>query len=514
MDIFKLARAALAALLLAATPMTAAFADDDAKPAADKGADKADKATDKAIGDLPPFPADKSVKQTMVLNGRTLTYTATVGSIAVRDPKGKKIGEVVFTSYVLDGPRPAARPVTFAFNGGPGAASVYLNLGAIGPKRVQFGAQGDSPSDPTGLVDNPGSWLDFTDLVFIDPIGTGYSRSLITGDDEKKAFFTLDGDISYLSRIVFDWLVKTDRMTSAKYVVGESYGGYRAPRIAHFLQTDLGVGPSGVVMVSPFLDAQSEQGINFGPMAWVSTLPSMAAANLERKGVALTSEAMAPIEAYARGEYVTDLLKGRADQAAIDRMVTHVSDLTGLDPAFVRRSGARIDSTAFLRELYRDQGKVGSWYDSNVTAYDPFPWSPTGQGGDPILNQIVAPTTTAMVDFVNRTVGWKVDARFNALSNDVGEKWEKGWWQTAEAVTDFRQAVAVDPKLKVLIVHGYDDLSCPYMVSKIVVDQMPLMGDPGRVQVKVYPGGHMFYSRPASQQALRRDVMALYGVGG
>ncbi|MDB5429782.1 MAG: Carboxypeptidase [Caulobacter sp.] len=507
LDIAKLAGAALAALMLVAAPLASAAPD-----AKDKDVPKVDvPKPDKAIGDLPPFPADKSVKQTMVLGGKMLSYTATVGSLPVRDDKGKKIGEVVYTAYHLDGGAPG-RPVTFAFNGGPGAASVYLNLGAIGPKRVQFGAQGDFPSDQTGLVDNPGTWLDFTDLVFIDPIGTGYSRSLISGEDEKKAFFTLDGDISYLSRIVFDWLVKNDRMASAKYVVGESYGGYRAPRIAHFLQTDLGVGPSGVVMVSPFLDAQSEQGGNFGPMAWVSTLPSMAAANLERHGQPLNAETMAPIEAYARGEYVTDLLKGRSDQAALDRMVTHVSALTGLDPAFVRRSGARIDSNAFLRELYRDQGKVGSWYDSNVTAFDPFPWSSDGQGGDPILNGIIAPTTTAMVDFVTHTVGWKVEARYNALSGDVGAKWEKGWWQTAEAVTDFRQAVAVDPKMKVLIVHGYDDLSCPYMVSKIVVDQMPLMGDPGRVQVKVYPGGHMFYSRPASQAALRHDVMVMYGV--
>jgi carboxypeptidase C (cathepsin A) len=508
-DIARTAGAALAAISLTTAPLAAYAADDKAsdKPSEAKAA------PDKAIGDLPPFPADKSVRQTMVLNGKTLSYTATVGSLPVRDAKGKKIGEVVYTAYHLDGGA-ANRPVTFAFNGGPGAASVYLNLGAIGPKRVQFGAQGDFLSDTTGLVDNPGTWLDFTDLVFIDPVGTGYSRSLISGDDEKKAFFTLDGDISYLSRIVFDWLVKNDRMSAPKYVVGESYGGYRAPRIAHFLQTDLGVGPSGVVMVSPFLDAQSEQGGNFGPMAWVSTLPSMAAANLERQGKPLNAETMKPIEDYARGEYVTDLLKGRSDQAAVDRMVGKVSALTGLDPVFVRRSGARIESRAFLRELYRDQGRVGSWYDSNVTAYDPFPWSPDGQGGDPILNQIIAPTTTAMVDFVNRTVGWKVEARYNALSDDVGNKWQEGWWQTAEAVTDFRQAVAVDPKMKVLIVHGYDDLSCPYMVSKIVVDQMPLMGEPGRVQVKVYPGGHMFYSRPASQAALRHDVMAMYGVGG
>lgn len=256
-----------------------------AAPAWAKAADKPPveakkEEADKAIGDLPPFPKDASVKQVTHVAGKTLNYTATVGSLPVRDDKGKKIAEVVFTAYTLDGPRDPSRPITFAFNGGPGAASVYLNLGAIGPKRIQFGAQGDSPSDPARLVDNPGTWLDFTDMVFIDPVGTGYSRSLTSEEETKKRFYAVKPDIAYLSRVVFDWLVKNDRLASPKFVVGESYGGFRAPRIAHYLQTDLGVGPSGVVMVSPFLDAQSEQGGNFSPMSWIGTLPSMAAAIL------------------------------------------------------------------------------------------------------------------------------------------------------------------------------------------------------------------------------------------
>src|SRR4051794_13109103 len=164
----KLMQAAVLAAVLALGAAPLAVAADD-PPKADAG--KADK--DKI--DLPPFPADASVKQVTHVAGKTLNYTATVGSIPVRDEKGKKIGEVVFTAYTLDGARDPNRPVTFAFNGGPGAASVYLNLGAIGPKRVQFGAQGDAPSDSALTVDNAGTWLDFTDLVFIDPVGTGYS---------------------------------------------------------------------------------------------------------------------------------------------------------------------------------------------------------------------------------------------------------------------------------------------------------------------------------------------------
>lgn len=185
--------AALAALLLALgfNPALAADTPRADGPASEKA--------DKTQVEPPALPADASVKQVTRVAGKTLNYTATVGTIPVRDDKGKKIAEVVFTAYTLDGPRDLNRPVTFAFNGGPGAASVYLNLGAIGPKRVQFGAQGDAPSDPAVLVDNPGSWMDFTDMVFIDPVGTGFSRSLIGPEESKKTFFTVKTDIQYLS---------------------------------------------------------------------------------------------------------------------------------------------------------------------------------------------------------------------------------------------------------------------------------------------------------------------------
>src|SRR5262249_16145061 len=155
--------------------------------------------------DLPALPADAHVAQSIQLGGRSLNYTVTVGALPVNNADGKKTGDVVVTAYTVDG---ANRAVTFALNGGPGAASVYLNFGAIGPKRVAFGDQGDSPSDPTMLNDNPGTWLDFTDLVFIDPIGTGFSRSLVSADDTKRDFYTTENDIQYLSRIIFDWLRK------------------------------------------------------------------------------------------------------------------------------------------------------------------------------------------------------------------------------------------------------------------------------------------------------------------
>ena len=494
-------QAAVLAVFLLAGSSSAVLAADNAKPPAAADA--------KGAGYHPPaFPDDAHVSQSIQVDGRTLKYTATVGSLPVRDAKGNVTGEVVFTAYTMPG---KDRPVTFALNGGPGAASVYLNLGAIGPKRINFGSEGDNPSDPATLHDNPATWLGFTDLVFIDPVGTGYSRALVDDKQATKLFYSTDTDIEYLSRIIYDWLVANGRMQSRKYLVGESYGGFRGPRITEYMQTQLGVAMSGVVLVSPYLDPSAWSSEEISPIPWMTTLPSIVAANLERQGK-LTPQAMAEVIAYTRGDYASALMKGRSDPAATEAMIRKVTELTGLDPVFVRRSGGRLETQAYLREVYRSQGKLGSRYDSNVTAWDPFPHAPRQRTGDPILNAIVAPTTTAMVDFVTRTVGWKYGGRYNALSYDVGRLWHEDDDADEGSVKQLRKAVANDANLRVLIAHGWDDLSCPFMISVLAVDQMPAMGDPTRVQVKEYPGGHMFYARPDSSAALLSDVKALYGV--
>ena len=366
--------ALLAASTLAALPhslraQSEAAAQKPGNPPSAKTSAKSDEKTDKP--ETNPLPADKSVPQTMQIEGKTLHYTATVGTLPVKNAEGKPTAEVVFTSYTMAGPD---RPVTFAFNGGPGAASVYLNLGAIGPKRVQFGAEGDSPSDPATLRDNPGTWLDFTDLVFIDPVGTGFSRSLVPMDETKKLFYGPDQDIAYLSKIVFDWLVKNDRLQSRKYLAGESYGGYRGPRLAAYLQSQIGVAVNGIVLVSPALAPAGGSG-DISPLPFMTVLPSMVAANYERKGT-LTQASMDEVIQYTRTEYVTDLMAGVTDPAATPRVVAKVTALTGLDPTYVKQSGGRLETQSFLREEFRETGKLGSRYDPNVTAYDPFPYAP------------------------------------------------------------------------------------------------------------------------------------------
>lgn len=472
----------------------------DAKPAAPDA--KASTATPGMSATLPPLPPDARAEQSITLDGKPLHYSVTVGTLPVRDSKGALSGEVVYTAYLVEG---KDRPVTFAFNGGPGAASVYLNLGAIGPKRVAFGLENQSPSDPATMTDNPGTWLDFTDLVFIDPIGTGFSRSLVSTEETKKQFYGPDQDIAYLSRCVYDWLVKNGRLESRKYIVGESYGGYRGPRLTAYLQSKIGVAMNGIVLVSPALSPE-DGSPDISPVPWMLTLPSIVAANYERQGK-LTAENMAPVIDYTRGEYAVGLMKGNSDPQATPSIVKKVTELTGLDPTFVKQSGGRLETQAFLREEFRETGKLGSRYDPNVTAYDPFPYSPKQETNDPILLSIIAPTTTAMVNFVTQTVGWKTDARYNALSDEVNEMWDRsgpnGAFAGSASATDLRVAVSTDPKLRVLIAHGWADLSCPFMGSVLTVSQMPIMGDPTRVQVHEYPGGHMFYAR---RQAHRHSV--------
>jgi carboxypeptidase C (cathepsin A) len=446
------------------------------------------------------LPEDKSVAQSITVNGKTLHYTATVGTIRLKDAAGKPTGDVMYTAYTVDREKgEPQRPVLFALNGGPGASSVYLNLGAIGPKHVAFANAGDSPSDPATLTDNPGTWLDVADEVFIDPIGTGFSKSLVDEAETKKLFYTPTPDIEYLSLVIYKWLVKNDRLLDKKYLIGESYGGYRGPRVTHYLQSQLGVAINGLVLVSPYLNPTFGDG-NLSPVPWMITLPSITAAHLENEQK-LTNDAMQQVIGYDEGEYATALIKGPEDKAGTEAMIAKVTEMTGLDPMFVRYSGGRLETGAYLREVHREKGEIGSVYDSNVTAPDPYPYASQQESNDPLLESIIAPTTTAMVEFITRVVGWKTDARYYALSDDVNRQWDRSNELRRGSVGDLREALAADPKLNVLIVHGWNDLSCPFMGSVLTQNELPAKLS-GQVQVHEFPGGHMFYTRAGNQSGL------------
>ncbi|HJZ21712.1 MAG TPA: peptidase S10, partial [Bradyrhizobium sp.] len=270
------------------------------------------------------LPPDSVTKQSLALPGRTLAFTATAGSIHLFNDKGEAQADIAYTSYSLDGADARTRPVTFFFNGGPGAASAYLQFGNTGPWRLDINAVNSSVAPD--LQPNADTWLDFTDLVFIDPVGTGYSRFVATGDDVRKHFFSIDGDVDSIAVTIRRWLEKHDRLLSPKFVAGESYGGIRGPKVVRELQMRQGVGVRGLILVSPVLDFREFSGSSILQYVW--SLPTMAAVARQAKG-AVSRADMADVEGYARGEFLSDLIKGLADTEATTRLADHVAALTG-----------------------------------------------------------------------------------------------------------------------------------------------------------------------------------------
>jgi carboxypeptidase C (cathepsin A) len=452
------------------------------------------------------LPADSITDQTVQLVGRTLRFKATAGSIPLnKADDGSLLAEVAYVSYVMAGD--ARRPVTFVFNGGPGAASAYLNIGAIGPWRLPFDRM--AVSSPPALQPNAETWLDFTDLVFIDPPGTGYSRIAASGDDGRRQFWSVDGDIDALAVFIRKWTEQAGRQQSVKFITGESYGGFRAPKVAHKLQ-DQGIGIRGLVMISPVIDFGTFGQRRHVPMTWVAHLPSMAAAALDAKG-AFNRDALRDVERYAAGDYLIDLIKGERDAAAVERMTARVAAFTGLDAALVKRLAGRVDTGTFQRELHRHEGRIGSAYDPNVTALDPYPTSRESRYSDPVLDDTRAPLTAAMTDLYQHVLNWRVDRPYELLNREVSSHWTWGRGRTPpEAVDDLRNGLANDSQVRVLVAHGANDLVTPYFANQLLLDQLPTYGAPDRVKLAVYAGGHMFYNREASRKGLRDDAEAMF----
>ncbi len=453
------------------------------------------------------LPADASTQHVLDLSDRKLSFTATAGSIRHYDDKGEPQADVAFTAYLLDGADPRTRPVTFLFNGGPGSASAWLQFGAAGPWRLDMGKDAAVPSAPADLLPNAETWLDFTDLVFIDPVGTGYSRFLASGDAVRNRFLSVDGDAASVALTIRRWLEKAGRLTSPKFVVGESYGGIRGPRVVRTLETEQGVGVKGLALVSPVLDFRDFSGSSL--LQYVARLPTMAAVAREQKG-AVTHADMADVEQFARTEFLVDLIKGEADVEATMRLADRVAALTGIDQAVSRRLAGRFDQAEFRREFDRRGGRVLGRYDASVSGIDPYPGSSWFLFDDPSGDPFAAPLTSAAVDLYTRKLNWRPTGSYHLFNPSVLRAWNYGRGiDPAESVGHLRRILALDPKLKLLVAHGLFDLATPYFGSKIVLDQLPAYASPNRVKLVVYPGGHMFYTRDASRQAFRAEVQAL-----
>ena len=409
----------------------------------------------------------------MNIDGRSLAFHVTAGSLLLKDEAGAPQAVVAYVSYKLDGADPERRPVTFAINGGPGAASAWLHLGALGPWRLPM--NGLSPASPPTLVDNSETWLDFTDLVFIDPPGTGYSRVVAPGDEARRRFWSVEGDIDGVAATIRRWLTAERRLASPKFIVGESYGGFRGPRLAEALATDQGVGVAGLILISPALDLAALAGGPDDPFPLLTRLPSYAAARMLRDGAAVSHDAIEEVERYATGEYLADWLRGPSDAAAVERMSQRVSDLAGLDLRTVRQLAGRLDEEAFLREFERPQRKIVAFYDATIDAYDPFPNDSRSRFHDPVLPGFEAAFASAIVDLYERRLGWKVEDPTSCSTTRSTARMALGDQARKAGIVDpaLRRMLALDPSSACWSVHGLTDVQTPYFATALELAQIP-----------------------------------------
>ncbi|WP_407121585.1 S10 family peptidase [Bradyrhizobium sp. STM 3561] len=517
-DLIALRRTSLALALVTCAVM-GARADDSpprlgstmpAGPKGEPGARSGSTPSLPVVADQHRLPQDSITKQTLELPGRTLHFVATAGSICLLDDKGEPQADIAYTSYELDGTDRATRPVTFLFNGGPGSSSAWLQFGSAGPWRLPIDAETVTPSASPEVRPNAETWLDFTDLVFIDPVSTGYSRFVATGEEVSEQFYSVDGDASSIALVIRRWLEKHERLSSPKYIAGESYGGIRGPKVVRNLQIQLGVGVKGLILVSPLFDYRVA---GTSLLQYVATLPSYVAVAREAKGQgrgAVTRADLADIEAYARGEFLTDLVKGQADREATNRLADKVAALTGIDQAVSRRLAGRFGVGEFRRELERKSGKVTGGYDASARGLDAYPDSDGHRFGDPSGDAVAAPLASAAVDVLTRKLNWRPDGSYELLNRGVRPAWNFGNGSPPESLSELREMLATDPKMNVLVGHGLFDLVTPYFGSKMALDQLPPFASAvDRVKLVAYSGGHMFYSRDASRKAFRAEVEAM-----
>jgi carboxypeptidase C (cathepsin A) len=453
------------------------------------------------------------------------------------------VAEMFSVSYLAgeEGAEPDVdRPVTFVFNGGPGASSAYLHLGALGPQRVAFNDDGTAPPPPSRLVPNDESWLGFSDLVFIDPIGTGFSRLIKpesdaakTGDDkgaagpeaDKKAkrFFAFQRDLDSIGEFIRRWLTAHNRWGSPLFIAGESYGGYRVARLARLLPEKSGVGLNGVVIISPALEFSLLTPNDYDIAAWVDLVPTMAAAaHHNGLGRAMPADAdlddvLAEAERFATGDYVAFLTQGasmRADQR--HEVLERLADLIGLPRELVERGEGRIPIHRFVRELRAARAEVVGLYDASMVSANPFPDRDGMTWPDPTLSGIERIFAAGANQQIRGVIGVDTDREYFLLSHEVNEAWaedgEKSWASPPPgAVDDLRYALALNPHTRYFLCHGRFDLVTPYHSSDRLVNLMRLRdSDADRLTTQHYPGGHMFYTWADSRRDFRDAMVGFY----
>jgi carboxypeptidase C (cathepsin A) len=461
----------------------------------------------------PALPAHVETHHTIQLGQKSLDYRAIAETIQLTSAKGEKTASVFSIAYIAD-PKPGqTRPVAFFFNGGPGAASVFLHLGAVGPRIMAPVPAGTVPNPPVQIIDNPSTWLAFTDLVFVDPVGTGFSRGEGKDDNPSKPFFNVKSDIESLDSVVRLWLTKHERWSSPVYLAGESYGGFRVAAMAKSLEREEGITPNGLVMISPALDWSM---LNPGPgdlIAAAVNLPTFAASVAALNGD--TKFDAAPVEKFALTDYLTGLAAVQGVPPPGDPFIAKVAAMIGLPDDIVRRERGWVGKEVFAHELRRKEDQVLSLYDATITRAAPNnPWDQTA--GDPVLDNAIAAYTAAFNAYAPEGLGYKTELPYRTLPMSINHQWNfdgarEGQDGLGLPLSGLQTALLDHPQTKVLIVNGRYDLVTPYFASRWLIDQLNIPDDVRKsIKIKVYDGGHMMYMRPESRQALADDAAALF----
>lgn len=472
----------------------------EAKVPADKEAAKPEKETAPVIR-----------KHSITVNGKTLAYTTTTGLMPIQNAKSEVEARIFYMAYTLDGGKDVRnRRLTFSFNGGPGSASVWLHLGALGPKRVKLNDDGSLPPPPYEIVTNEGTWLDQTDLVFIDPVGTGYSRA--EKPDLIQKFASRQGDVQSVGEFIRLYLTRNRRWLSPLFLAGESYGTTRAAGLAGYL-VDRGIAFNGISLISTVLNFQT---LDFAPgndLPYPLILPTYTAtawfhhrlpSSLQSKTL---PELMKDVESWSLGAYALALAKGDALTADEQRKaVEQLAAYTGLKADVVAQSELRLDLSYFNRELMRDKNQLVGRLDSRLIGPGRRDLS-NEMEFDPSMSTIRPPYTAAFYDYVRNELGYESDLDYYILGGGFRDWNMNADNEYANVSESLRRAFTRNPHMKVYVGMGYYDMATPYFAAKYTFDHLGLpQGLHSNLKFYTYEAGHMYYIDLKCLKQMKKDV--------
>lgn len=472
-----------------------------------------------------PDAAPVTTEHEVTIAGVPIRYRATAGLMPLLDDYGKSKARIFYVAYEklekgADGswqrPAAAARPVTFSFNGGPGSSSVWLHMGALGPRRVVFGPEGEALAPPAKLADNEHSWLDLTDLVFIDPVSTGFSRA--NEGESPSQFHGLNEDASSVADFIRLWISRSGRWLSPKYLVGESYGTTRAAALSAELQDRLGIYLNGISMVSMVLNFQTLSFDLGNDTAYWLFLPSYTATAFHHgKLRAPLSEdferAVQSARDFAVREYLPALARGdTVTETERDALASRLAEFMGVSAEFVKQRRLRVSVPAFTKELLRDQSRTVGRLDSRYKGIDRFDATAEYEY-DPSYAAILGPYTAALNSYVREELAWTTDVNYEILTGRV-RPWKYPDGRFVDVSETLRASMSKNPALRVWVANGYFDLATPFFAAEHTVARMGL--DPalrGNVTMTYYKSGHMMYVRREDLEKLKQDAAEFYKKG-